>query len=186
MYSRYHASIQEVFDSHKLYPGGAIYRPTVFEVLLTMSVADIRSTYGALTLEYSEHGPGQPVYSMKYLPGVLLVFHNWNMDDPLTDDMVPSELIITEDYAEPVHGLSVGSYMEQGIPWKDVEYNEKNGMEVTWIAEYDNYVLTVVAYDTYYAYPEDSSNEEAVGAWKKSILTIGGGWVRSIRIKPVE
>ena len=76
--------------------------------------------------------------------------------------------------------------MEQGIPWKDVEYNEMNGMEVTWIAEYDNYVLTVVAYDTYYAYPEDSSNEEAVGAWKKSILTIGGGWVRSIRIKPLE
>ncbi|MBQ9717846.1 MAG: hypothetical protein IJV76_07615, partial [Clostridia bacterium] len=129
MYSRYHASIQEVFDSHKLYPGGAIYRPTVFEVLLTMSVADIRSTYGTLTLEYSEHGPGQPVYSMKYLPGVLLVFHNWNMDDPLTDNMIPAELIITEECSRAVRGITVGSNIEERtetIHWSDLWYHVIN------------------------------------------------------------
>lgn len=49
---------------------------------------------------------------MKFLPGMLLVFSGWNMDDPLTDDMVPTELIITEDYSRAVQGAAIGSGIE--------------------------------------------------------------------------
>lgn len=112
LHSKYYDTFQDVFEANTLYPGGAVYRPAVLDTLLTISAADIRSTYGALTLEYSEYGPGLPVYSMKFLPGVLLVFSGWNMDDPLTDDMVPTELIITEDYSRAVQGAAIGSGIE--------------------------------------------------------------------------
>lgn len=76
--------------------------------LLYLSVAELEQKYGTLTLEYSEHGPGQPVYSMKYMDGVYLVFRNRNMDDPLKDEMVPDEIIITDEVEYSVYGITVG------------------------------------------------------------------------------
>ena len=186
MYSRYHASIQEVFDSHKLYPGGAIYRPTVFEVLLTMSVADIRSTYGTLTLEYSEHGPGQPVYSMKYLPGVLLVFHNWNMDDPLNDDMIPAELILTEDCSRAVRGITVGSNIEdrtETIHWSDLWYHVINGT-ANLQAEFSGYTATYTISGEGLNLPaEDTAHEYDWDAWEAEYIQNPTGRVLEIRIE---
>ena len=186
MYSRYHASIQEVFDSHTLYPGGAIYRPTVFEILLTMTVADIRSTYGELKLEYSEHGPGQPVYSMKYLPGVLLVFHNWNMDDPLTDDMIPAELILTEDCSRAVRGITVGANIEdrtQTIHWSDLWYHVINGT-ANLQAEFNGYTVTYTISGADLNLPaEDTAHEYDWDAWEAEYIQNPTGRVVEIRIK---
>lgn len=186
MYSRYHASIQEVFDSHKLYPGGAIYRPTVFEVLLTMSVADIRSTYGTLTLEYSEHGPGQPVYSMKYLPGVLLVFHNWNMDDPLSDNMIPAELILTENCSRDVRGITVGANIEdrtQTIHWSDLWYHVINGT-ANLQAEFSGYTATYTISGENLNLPaEDTAHEFDWDTWEAEYIQNPTGRIVEIRIK---
>ena len=186
MYSRYHASIQEVFDSHTLYPGGAIYRPTVFEILLTMTVADIRSTYGELKLEYSEHGPGQPVYSTKYLPGVLLVFHNWNMDDPLTDDMIPAELILTEDCSRAVRGITVGANIEdrtQTIHWSDLWYHVINGT-ANLQAEFSGYTVTYTISGENLNLPaEDTAHEYDWDAWEAEYIQNPTGRVIEIRVK---
>lgn len=48
--------------------------------LLYLTVAEIREKYGEFTLDYSENGPGQPVYSISGFPGALLVFHSLDMD----------------------------------------------------------------------------------------------------------
>ncbi len=189
MYSRYYDSIQEVFDEHKLYPGGAIYRPTVFEVLLTMSVADIRSTYGTLTLEYSEHGPGQPVYSMKYLPGVLLVFHNWNMDDPLIDNMIPAELILTENCSRDVRGITVGSNIEdrtKTIHWSDLWYHVINGT-ANLQAEFSGYTATYTISGENLNLPaEDTAHEYDWDAWEAEYIENPTGRVVEIRVELSE
>ena len=185
MYSRYYESIQDVFYEHKLYPGGAIYRPTVYEALLTMTVADIRSTYGELKLEYSEHGPGQPVYSMKYLPGVLLVFYNWNMDDPLTDNMIPAELIITEDYSRAIHGITIGSNIEDRtdkIYWSDAWYVVINGT-VNLQAKFNDYTVTYTISGEGLNLPaEDTANEYEWDAWEAEYTQNPTGEVLQIRI----
>jgi len=186
MYSRYYDSIQDVFEQNKLYPGGAIYRPTVFEVLLTMSVADIRSTYGTLTLEYSEHGPGQPVYSMKYLPGVLLVFHNWNMDDPLSDNMIPAELILTENCSRDVRGITVGANIEdrtQTIHWSDLWYHVINGT-ANLQAEFSGYTATYTISGENLNLPaEDTAHEFDWDTWEAEYIQNPTGRVVEIRIK---
>lgn len=189
MYSRYYASIQEVFDEHKLYPGGAIYRPTVFETLLKMTVADIRSTYGELTLEYSEHGPGQPVYSMKYLPGVLLVFHNWDMYDPLTDDMIPAELILTEDCSRAVRGITVGSRIEdrtETIHWSDLWYHVINGT-ANLQAEFSGYTATYTISGENFNLPaEDTAHEFDWDTWEAEYIENPTGRVVEIRVELSE
>ncbi len=150
---------------------------------LDMTVAELRNAYGELEFLYSEHGPGQPVYSLEKLPGVLLVFYDHNMDDPLTDNMTPDELIITENYADPVHGLNIHGYMGNhlGIPWSDVEHSPMTGY-ATFTAEYDDYVLSVTAQDTFPAFPEDSSDKDALTKWKSTMLEVAAGWVVEIRI----
>jgi len=187
MYSRYYDSIQSVFEEHKLYPGGAIYKPTVYEYLLTMTAAEIRSTYGSLKLEYSEHGPGQPVYSMKYLPGVLLVFHNWNMDDPLTDDMVPSELIITEEYSRAVHGITIGSNIEdctETILWSDLWYHVINGT-ANLQAEFSGYTVTYTISGENLSLPaEDTAHEYDWDVWEADYIKNPTGRIVEIRIEP--
>lgn len=89
-YDRDYASIEEVFAANQNQPRDG----DVAERMLSMTVGELERKYGALKLEYSENGPGQPVYSLEKLYGVYLVFHNWNMDDPLTDDRIPDEIIV--------------------------------------------------------------------------------------------
>jgi len=158
----------------------------VFEVLLTMSVADIRSTYGTLTLEYSEHGPGQPVYSMKYLPGVLLVFHNWNMDDPLTDNMIPAELILTENCSRAVRGITVGSRIEdrtQTIHWSDLWYHVINGT-ANLQAQFSGYTVTYTISGENLNLPaEDTAHEFDWDAWEAVYIQNPTGRVIEMRIE---
>lgn len=103
-YSREYESIEAVFADNRAYANAA--RETTTR-LLSMTVSELRSAYGALTLDYSENGPMQPVYSVKNLYGVYLVFHNWNMDDPLPDDMIPDEIIIAGEEEYTVLGFTL-------------------------------------------------------------------------------
>ncbi|MBR3679806.1 MAG: hypothetical protein IKL87_06350, partial [Oscillospiraceae bacterium] len=147
-------------------------------------VADIRSTYGTLTLEYSEHGPGQPVYSMKYLPGVLLVFHNWNMDDPLMDDMITAELILTEDCSRAVRGITVGANIEdrtQTIHWSDLWYHVINGT-ANLQAEFNGYTVTYTISGADLNLPaEDTAHEYDWDAWESKFIQNPTGGVIEMR-----
>lgn len=75
--------------------------------LLTMTVGEIEAVYGKLVLEYSEHGPGAPVYSMKNLPGVGILFLQ-SMFDPLPADAVPATVLLDADYGGGWHGITPG------------------------------------------------------------------------------
>ena len=108
----------------------SLYNPS--DSMLYLSVQELEQKYGRLTPEYSEHGPGQPVYSMEYMDGVYLVFHNWNMDTPLEDDMVPDEIIITDEVEYSIYELTVGrdisefTHILYGNP-PEVSYSVMNG-----------------------------------------------------------
>ncbi len=83
--------------------------------MLYMSAAELEKNYGKLTFEYSEHGPGQPVYSLEYMDGVYLVFGDWNMDAPLEPDMIPDEMIVTNELDYTIHDLTVGKDISEFV-----------------------------------------------------------------------
>lgn len=117
--------------------------------LLTLTVGEIREKYGEMTLEYSEYGPGQPVYSLEKLDGVLAVFSRWDMNTPLTDDMTPYELILTGDYPDRVKGLSVGMRAEDAAEiavWDEAWAELVNGTAST-KSTFGGYTLTAVMAD---------------------------------------
>ncbi len=76
--------------------------------MLYMTVAELEKRCGKLTLEYSENGPGQPVYSVEYMDGVYVVFHDHNMNDPLPPDRFPDEIIVTDEVAYSVYEITLG------------------------------------------------------------------------------
>lgn len=136
-------TVMPIIDSAKIEPLDIDEHEIDLTVFFSLTVAEIREHYGALTYEYSEYGPGQPVYSIENLPGVLLVFHSWDCDVPITDDMIPSEVIITKYYDGTTHGLRIGAEIikSDDIPWYNCEYSEMTG-EVTLKAKYGTYTLS--------------------------------------------
>ena len=76
--------------------------------LLEMTVGEIESLYGGIEERYSEQGPRRPVYSVNDIPGLHLVFHNWDFKTPVEKDMKPSEIILNNDVRSAVFGLAVG------------------------------------------------------------------------------
>lgn len=135
-------TIMPIIESAKVSPREVGEYEMDLTVFTSITVAEIRKHYGTLTYEYSEHGPGQPVYSIENLPGVLLVFHSWDYQVPITDDMIPNEVIITKYYDGTTHGLRIGAEITKSdIPWCDCEYSEMNG-EVILKAKYGTYTIT--------------------------------------------
>lgn len=151
-----------------------------------MTVAEIRSTYGTLTLDYSKNGPGKPVYSMKFLPGVLLVFSGWDMYDPLNDDMIPTELILTDNHSCTVRGVSVGSNIEnrtETIHWSDLWYHVINGT-ANLQAEFSGYTVTYTISGAVLNLPaEDTAHAFDWVAWEAEYIQNPLGEVIQIRIK---
>jgi len=98
---------------------------------LYLSVAEIEEHFGELKLEYSEAGPGQPVYSISDVEGVHLVFHSWHMDDPLKKTMIPSEVILTSRYPYSINGLKMGARIadvyDSNMIWSNAWYDVING-----------------------------------------------------------
>ena len=160
--------------------------------LLTANVTDIREEYGELKLEYSEYGPGQPVYSIENLPGVFLVFHGWNMDVPLTEYHMASEVMLSDDCALSVYGLKIGDMIENyngSLVWNEAGNDFINGT-CTLTAIKDFHKLTVVIHpEDEKDYPLDTDDSAVYDAWFKewseSYKQSPEGKVLQIRIEKV-
>lgn len=156
--------------------------PVALTSILSMTVSEIQKLYGALTLEYSEHGPGQPVYSMAHLSGVNLVFYGHDMNEPLKPDMKPAEIILTENYGRKYHGLAVRDYVEAtDISWESAEYSVIDGT-VMLSADFDAYRISCAVATRWENIPEDSAPQSEWDAWKAKFLGDPRGEIRQLRI----
>ena len=157
--------------------------PAALTSILSMTVSEIERLYGKLTLEYSEHGPGQPIYSMAHLSGVNLVFHGHDMNELLTAEMKPAEIILTEDYGRRVHGLAVGDYVEAtDVAWNSAEYSVMNGT-VTLKADFDTYRVSCVVATMWENIPDDSAPQSEWDAWEAKFLGNLRGEIRQLRVE---
>lgn len=96
----------------------SLYIPDEIAELLDMSAAEVREGYGNMKMEYSEReGPYQPVCSVEGIDGIFLVYHNWDMNTPITDDMHADEIIVTATDIGKIMGLRVGMNIEE-LPWR--------------------------------------------------------------------
>lgn len=97
---------------------------------LLMTVGEIREKYGEPVLEYSEHGPGAPVYSLESVPGVTLLFTGLLMDEPLTDDRIPAVVLLDRAYGGKWQGMAVGDSIDLHAydGWKSANYSEIDGV----------------------------------------------------------
>lgn len=160
--------------------------PSSLAGILSMNVSEIEKLYGKLTLEYSEYGPGQPVYSMAHLSGVELVFHSHDMNEPLRSDMKPAEIVVTEDYGRRLHGLCVGDYVESAdIPWESTEYSVMSGM-VTLTAEFDTYRISCSVATMWENIPDDTAPQSEWDEWEAKFLSDPRGEIRQIRIRLIK
>jgi len=188
-YYEQYDSIEAVFEKNRDLPKYMQdYR--YFHQLLTMTVADLRVLYGELTLEYSEHGPGQPVYSMEYFPGVHLVFHNWNVGDPLADDRIPDELILTEDYGNEYLGAKVGNFVQhlyqEYSGWISAEYSVMDGT-VTLTNETElGFLLKLKIFDEDWVLPPAMASESDIDAWEVECLKNPTGEILEVRLALIQ
>ena len=158
--------------------------------LLSATVGEIRGRYGGLTLEYSEHGPGQPVYSIAGFPGVLLVFHGLDMDTPLDDNYIPNEVMINADYpgVDSVFGLTIGSDISDcgsGIEWYSCDYEFMNGgahlYTVVEGIKLDVLMLGDIGDQSFVDNP-DIDYDAGLAAWREDYLASPRGEIYAVRL----
>ncbi|MBE6631765.1 MAG: leucine-rich repeat domain-containing protein [Ruminococcaceae bacterium] len=139
---------------------------------LYTTVSNIEKEFGELTLEYSEHGPGQPVYSVSGLPGVLLVFHGIHMDEPLSESKIPSELIILSGSKTAAEGALIGKDIEnfgENSNFYQAEYSSMDGA-VYLMADGESYTVTYMIAGDYSEQTFDS--EKYISSPEGEILSI--------------
>ncbi len=155
--------------------------------LLSTPVSEIRSTLGELTFEYSEHGPGAPVYSIAGVPGVMLLFLR-DMDEPLTDDLVPDAVILTADYGKPIMGLSVGGKLEDvnNITWGPVSFDTMSEVLYAstplFMSFLETYLVTCLADLGDTPVPGPDTTTEQYDAWVDGFINNPYGTIIGIRI----
>ncbi len=158
--------------------------------LLSATVGEIRGQYGGLKLEYSEHGPGQPVYSIAGFPGVLLVFHGLDMDTPPDDNYIPNEVMINADYpgVDSVFGFDIGSdisEIETGIEWYSCDYEFMNGgahlYTVVEGIKLDLLMLGDIG-DTSFVDNPDIDYDAGLAAWREDYLASPRGEIYAVRL----
>lgn len=156
--------------------------------LLSMTVAELRESYGKMHLEYFEYEWGQPVYSFANLPGVLAAFDFLDMHTPPGDDFFPSEIILTEEYGKSVHGLVVGPTSSEDaakIPWFDAWYSVINGTAHA-RAAFDTYTVTAVFSGKFTDLPnEETATEQEWDVWAEKFMKSPTGNIGQIRLKPI-
>lgn len=164
------------------------YEPS--DSMLYMTVSELEQKYGKLTLEYSEHGPGQPVYSVEYMDGVYLVFHNWNMDDPPEDGMIPDEILLCEANAYSVWGLTVGTDISAFVNIVDRSNARASYsvMDCTVQVEMqiDGYPVTCIVDGQNLNLPDETSAESDWCEWEGNYLRNPTGEILQIRIERNE
>ncbi len=160
--------------------------------MLYMSASDLEKNYGKLTLEYSEHGPGQPVYSMEYMDGVYLVFHNWNMDDPLEDNMIPDEFIITDEVEYTIYELTVGRDISEFTHilysnHPEASYSVMNGTAQVKFDMYGIYSVECVINGQNFDLPDEVTATEADWEeWAEKYLLNPSGKIIQIRVSLIQ
>ncbi len=157
--------------------------------LLSMTVGEIRQSYGELSRQYSEYGPGQPVYSIAGHEGILLVFHSWDYDRMIEDTMYPSEIILNSVYTGEVRSISVCGRLEEMsdvLCWDDAWWDLDMGC--VWLGHaFDDYVLHVVLNDSDIPRPsEDTATEDEWASWSENYRKEPSGTVVQIRISPKQ
>ncbi len=156
--------------------------------LLSMTVGELRNAYGEMHLEYSEHGPGQPVYSFRDLPGVLAVFHGLHMDTPPADDAIPNEFILTEAYGKSVHGLQIGKAVPSDArhrQWFDAWYDLINGTAYA-RAIYKSYSVTAAIRDFEAILPDEvTATVEDWDTWARYFMLGTTGTITRLRIAAI-
>ena len=152
--------------------------------LLTMTAGEIEAAWGKLVLEYSEHGPGAPVYSVKNLPGVGILFVQ-SMFDPLPEDAVPATVLLDADYGGDWRGIAPGDDVSGlGLSdWTKVFYS---GMDdCAFIRkDFDGLVLTCIVSDPV-PMPEidwDTGDYVRLDEWESAYRTAGSGTISQMRI----
>ncbi|MBQ3066124.1 MAG: leucine-rich repeat domain-containing protein [Clostridia bacterium] len=161
------------------------------DILLHLSVSELEKTYGKLTLEYSEHGPMQPVYSVEYLDGVYLVFGGWNMDDPLEDDMIPSELIVADEVGYTVNGITVGRDISEFAHMlrshhPNASYSVMNGTAQVKFDMYGSYSVECIISGQNLDLPDEVTATTADWEeWAERYLQNPTGIIRRIRVSPI-
>ncbi len=173
-YDREYSTIEEIFEENKKLPYGPPSK-ILYGKLLTSTAAKLKILYGDMTYLYSEHGPGQPVYSLKNLWGFQLVFHGLDSASPLPDDAIPDEICTTGGYGNDFFGLRMGLDMStwSAFEWDSAEFSEMNGT-VTLTKETADFIITISVYD------DDLPNETTeLEAFKKEPR----GIISEIRVK---
>ncbi len=181
-------SIDVIFRRNRDLPGFMQdYR--YFHQLLTMDTAGLRLLYGDLRTEYSEHGSGQPVCSLEYFPGVLAVFHGHPMEEPLPDDRIPDELILTADWEKGFFGARVGSRVEhlmQADPlygsWESVSLSAMDGTVTLSLKLELGFILTLKVLDGEWNLPAASASEEEIRQWEEIFKKNPTGEILEIRL----
>ena len=165
-----------------------LYNPS--DSMLYMSMQELEQNYGKLTFEYSEHDPGQPVYSMEYMDGVYLFFHNWNMDDPLEDDMVPDELIITDEVEYSIYGLTVGKDISEFthiLNHPEASYSVMNGTAQVKFDMYGIYSVECVVSGQNLDLPDEVTAQQSDWEkWAENYLLNPTGEIKQIRISLIQ
>lgn len=158
--------------------------------LLSATVGEIRGQYGGIKLEYSEHGPGQPVYSIAGFPGVLLVFHGLDMDTPPDDNYIPNEVMLNAEYpgVDSVFGFDIGSdisEIETGIEWYSCDYEFMNGgahlYTVVEGIKLDLLILGDIG-DTSFVDNPDIDYDAGLAAWREDYLASPRGEIYAVRL----
>lgn len=158
--------------------------------LLTTEASEIRKQYGELKLEYSERGPGQPVYSIEKLPGVYLVYHGWDMDTPLMDYQLASEVMLSGDSDLSVYDLRPGDMIEDyagGLVWNKAGTDFINGLcTLTTIKDFHKLTVVMKPNDEKDLPPDvdDSSEYDAwFDEWSKAYMKSPEGIILQIRVE---
>ena len=180
----------EVTDFGKLTPMASL--PTDIVQLLDLDVAMMRilyMDYGELSLKYSEHGTGSPVYSVQNLLGVFVHFYSWDMYTPLTDSMVPDEVILDDGYTDVIGGLEIGKNIEDCtslIVWESASYELINTVVSvqTTIGQYTLTARIVTDHPEQWNLPDESTATDAEWeAWQRAFLQNPTGEIAQLRIK---
>ena len=148
--------------------------------LLDMTPAQLTSEYGEMTLEYSEYGPGQPVYSLENLDGVMLVYANHPMIEDLPESKLPYEVIVTGRYKNSICGLVCGLDLANarvGFDWTDAWIESMDQIGRYARANVGEHYMTVVmelgAVLDYEGYTE---------SWRREFIRDPSGVITSLRI----
>ncbi len=156
--------------------------------LLSMTVGELRDAYGEMHLEYSENGPGMPVYSFRNLPGVLAVFHGLHMDTPPSDDTLPNEFILTEAYGKSVHGLEIGKAVPTDArhrQWFDAWYDLISGTAYL-RAIYNSYSVTAAIHKFENILPDEvTATVEDWDTWASNFIQGPTGEIIRLRIAAI-